>query len=63
MQALVKTEKGYGNTGIHDVPEPTPGPRQVKAEIKFCGICGTDYKIYTDDHASVSYTHLRAHET
>ena len=62
MQALVKTEKGYGNTEIRDVPEPTPGPRQVKAEIKFCGICGTDYKIYADDHAYYRPPMILGHE-
>jgi len=29
-----------------DVPEPTPGPGQVKAKIHFTGICGTDWHEY-----------------
>lgn len=62
MQALVKTEKGFGNTEMLDVPEPTPGPRQVKAEIAFCGICGTDHKIYTDDHAYYTPPMVLGHE-
>jgi len=62
MQALVKTEKGFGNTEILNVPEPTPGPRQVKAKIAFCGICGTDYKIYTDDHAYYAPPMVLGHE-
>jgi len=62
MQALVKTQKGYGNTELTDIPEPTPGPRQVKAEIKYCGICGTDYKMYTDDHAYYTPPVVLGHE-
>jgi L-iditol 2-dehydrogenase len=36
---------------IRDVPEPTPGPGQVKLEIKEAGICGTDIHIYHSDIA------------
>jgi (R,R)-butanediol dehydrogenase/meso-butanediol dehydrogenase/diacetyl reductase len=31
---------------IEDVPEPTPGPGQVKIQVKWCGICGTDLHEY-----------------
>ena len=27
---------------IEDVPEPTPGPRDLVLEVKCCGICGSD---------------------
>lgn len=62
MQALVKKEKGYGNTELIDIPEPSPGPRMVKAEIKYCGICGTDHKMYTDDHAYYTPPIVLGHE-
>ena len=62
MQALVKTQKGFGNTELVDIPEPAPGPRQVKAEIKYCGICGTDYKMYSDDHAYYTPPLVLGHE-
>jgi len=62
MQALVKKEKGFGNTEVLDIPEPSPGPGQVKAEIAFCGICGTDYKIYADDHAYYNPPMVLGHE-
>ena len=31
---------------VEDVPEPTPGPGEVKVKIAYCGICGTDPEIY-----------------
>jgi (R,R)-butanediol dehydrogenase/meso-butanediol dehydrogenase/diacetyl reductase len=30
-----------------DIPEPVPGPGQVKVKVHFAGICGTDMKEYT----------------
>lgn len=48
MKALVKTKKGPGNLEIWDMPEPTPGPGEVKIEIAACGVCGTDIHIYHD---------------
>jgi len=51
MQALVKYSKGPGNMEIREVPEPKPGPREVKIEVKFAGICGSDIHIYHDNIA------------
>jgi L-iditol 2-dehydrogenase len=48
MKALVKYASGNGNVGIRDVEEPTPGPKQVKVEIAFCGVCGTDLHVLHD---------------
>lgn len=31
---------------VEEVPEPTPGPGQVKVKIAYCGICGSDPDIY-----------------
>ena len=31
---------------VEDIPEPTPGPGEVKVKIAYCGICGTDPDIY-----------------
>jgi 2-desacetyl-2-hydroxyethyl bacteriochlorophyllide A dehydrogenase len=38
----------YGpfDTRVEEVPEPTPGPGQVKVKIAYCGICGSDPEIY-----------------
>ena len=52
MKALVKYASGKGNVGIREMPEPTPNPGEVKVEVKFCGICGTDIHIYYDHYKS-----------
>lgn len=33
---------------IQDVPDPQPGPGQVKLRIRVCGICGSDLHEYRD---------------
>lgn len=48
MKALVKFASGEGNLDILDVAEPVCGPRQVKVEIAFCGVCGTDLHVMHD---------------
>lgn len=49
MKALVKHTAGVGNVGVQEIPEPTPGPNEVKIEVKAAGICGTDIHIYYDE--------------
>lgn len=49
MKALVKFAPGKGNIEVREVPEPTPGPDQVKVAVKAAGICGSDLHIYHDD--------------
>ncbi|GHS87610.1 alcohol dehydrogenase catalytic domain-containing protein [Synergistales bacterium] len=51
MKALMKYATGPGNMEIRDIPEPTPGPGQVKIEVKEAGICGSDIHIYHSDIA------------
>ena len=48
MKALVKTQKGVGFIEVRDVPEPTPGPGEVKIEIVACGVCGSDIHVRHD---------------
>jgi L-iditol 2-dehydrogenase len=52
MKAVVKYAPGVGHVGIRDMPEPTPGEGEVKVEVKFGGICGTDIHIYHDHYKS-----------
>ena len=44
MKALVKVAQGPG-LELVDVPEPTPGPNDVKVRVLRTGICGTDLHI------------------
>ena len=62
MKALVKLQKGYGYIEVKDVPEPPLAPNEVKVEIKYCGICGTDVKIYHGDHAYYKPPLILGHE-
>jgi len=48
MKALVKHTEGQYNMEIQDVPEPSPGPGQVKVAVQTAGICGSDLHIYYD---------------
>jgi L-iditol 2-dehydrogenase len=48
MRALVKLKPGPGNVELSDVVEPTPSEHQVKLEVAWCGICGTDLHVYHD---------------
>lgn len=48
MKALVKHAPGDGNVDILDVDEPTCGDQQVRVEVAFCGVCGTDIHILHD---------------
>ena len=48
MKALVKYASGEGNVDIVEVEEPRCGEDQVKLEIAYCGICGTDLHVLHD---------------
>lgn len=37
---------GKEDLRVEDVPEPTPGPGQVKVQIRYAGICGSDVHTY-----------------
>jgi len=51
MKALVKYDAGPGNMEIREVPEPTAGEGEIKIEVKYAGICGSDLHIYQSDIA------------
>ena len=48
MKALVKFAPGNGNLDVLDVAEPACGDDQVKVEIAYCGVCGTDIHVMHD---------------
>jgi L-iditol 2-dehydrogenase len=48
MKALVKYAPGRGNVDIQEVEEPRCGDKQIKLEIAYCGICGTDLHVLHD---------------
>lgn len=50
MKALVKKTKGKGQMELMDSPVPKVGEGYVLLQIMAAGICGSDLKIYNDDH-------------
>ncbi|WP_339226612.1 zinc-binding dehydrogenase [Oceanobacillus sp. FSL K6-2867] len=61
MKALVKTELGFGNLEIQDKQEPQAGKDQVKIEVKYAGICGSDIHTY-EGHYKVAAPVTLGHE-
>jgi len=49
MQAIVKYQIGDGFIGLRDVPEPEPGPGEIKIAVQAAGICGSDLHIWHGD--------------
>lgn len=52
MKALVKYAPGEGHLDVLDVEEPRCGDDQVKVEVAYCGVCGTDLHILHDTFRS-----------
>jgi L-iditol 2-dehydrogenase len=48
MKALVKHASGPGNVEILEVAEPPCLDHQVRVEVAFCGVCGTDIHVLHD---------------
>ena len=56
MRALMKTHAGPG-LELREIPEPTPGPGEVKIRVMRAGLCGTDLHIQDWDPWSASQLH------
>jgi L-iditol 2-dehydrogenase len=61
MKSLVKTEFGFGHLVVQDKPEPSPGKDQIKIEVKYAGICGSDIHAY-EGHYKVGVPVTLGHE-
>lgn len=48
MKAVMKYAPGEGNVALRETAEPVCGDKQVKVEVAFCGICGTDLHVLHD---------------
>ncbi len=48
MKAVQKYAPGDGNVDVRDVEEPACRADQVKIEVAFCGVCGTDIHVLHD---------------
>ncbi|MBH8605846.1 zinc-binding dehydrogenase [Thermoactinomyces sp. CICC 10522] len=61
MKSLVKTEFGFGHFVVQDKSEPSPGKDQIKIEVKYAGICGSDIHAY-EGHYKVGVPVTLGHE-
>jgi (R,R)-butanediol dehydrogenase/meso-butanediol dehydrogenase/diacetyl reductase len=50
LKAAVSKEDG--TMVVEEVPEPEPGPNQVKVKIAYCGICGSELHRFDPDYTS-----------
>lgn len=48
MKALIKYAAGPGHVDVREVDEPVCRDDQVKIEVAFCGVCGTDLHVLHD---------------
>ncbi|GII59587.1 alcohol dehydrogenase [Planotetraspora thailandica] len=51
-----------GDIRIEDVPEPQPGPGDVKIRVRNCSTCGTDVKIFKFGHHHIRPPRVMGHE-
>jgi len=49
MIAIVKHAPGSGNMELREIPEPDPGPAEVKIAVQVASICGSDLHIRKGD--------------
>ena len=51
----MKAARIYGPRDLRlvDMTTPEPGPGEVLCKVRCCGICGTDYAIYTGDYSFI----------
>ncbi|MRX56870.1 alcohol dehydrogenase catalytic domain-containing protein [Bacillus idriensis] len=61
MKTLSKTEQGFGHLAIQEKPVPSPGKNEVKIEVKYAGICGSDIHTY-EGHYRVAVPVTLGHE-
>lgn len=38
--------EGYRSMAVRDLPDPDPGPGDVRLAVRYCGICGSDLSLY-----------------
>jgi len=51
-----------GDIRLEDIPEPTPGPGEVKIAVRACSTCGTDVKISRFGHHHIDPPRVMGHE-
>lgn len=65
MKAIVKYDENAGSVDLREMPEPVPGPNQVKVQIKATGLCYSDVSIMQNSYVGrrpVPVPHILGHE-
>lgn len=60
MRAVVF--EAEGSLALRDVPDPTPGPKEVVVEVAAVGICGTDVHVFDGEFEGTVYPLVPGHE-
>jgi len=59
---LVARYYAPGDVRLEDMPEPSPGPNDIKLRVRANSICGTDAKIYKHGHHRLDPPRVIGHE-
>jgi L-iditol 2-dehydrogenase len=59
---LVARYYAPGDVRMEDIPEPTPGPKEIKLRVRANSICGTDAKIFHHGHHRLDPPRVLGHE-
>ena len=51
-----------GRIEFREVPEPVPGPGQVRVRVERIGVCGSDIHVFHGKHPFVTYPLVQGHE-
>jgi L-iditol 2-dehydrogenase len=62
MKAVVKSENGYDNMSLKEIPVPKPTGSQVLLKVAYTGICGTDIHSFKGEYANTRYPLVLGHE-
>ena len=60
MKVLKVTEPGKFE--FEEVPIPVPAKDEVLLKMKYCGICGSDIKVFSSKHPYAKYPRIMGHE-
>jgi L-iditol 2-dehydrogenase len=62
MKAVMKTESGYDNMSLVEIPEPVVAGDLVKIKVAYTGICGTDIHAFTGEYRNSKTPVVLGHE-
>ena len=55
--------EAVGELALRELPDPTPGPKDVVIEVVAVGICGTDTHVFDGEFESTGFPFFAGHGT